>query len=170
MEQELPESLPVTKLDQDYDICEHASISKHEFLQKLKVNHTESQPIEERTRKQRESKEWKEHRKNRLTFTSANKIFIRKKNFDTYKQINKPFNEQIESAKQALDHGIRNEALAIEKYQFIMSYTLNRPVKIREAGTIIQSQLFWLGASPDGVIFDKKNSRNWLISNQMPSQ
>ena len=29
-------------LPQDYDICEHASISKHEFLQKLKVNHTES--------------------------------------------------------------------------------------------------------------------------------
>ena len=37
-----------------------------------------------------------------------------------------------------------------------MSYKLNRPVKIREAGIIIQSQLFWLGASPDGVIFDKK--------------
>ena len=37
-----------------------------------------------------------------------------------------------------------------------MSYKLNRPVKIREVGIIIQSQLFWLGASPDGVIFDKK--------------
>ena len=157
MEQELPESLPVTKLNWDYDICEHASISKHKFLQKVKVNHTESQYVEKSTRKQRESKEWKEHRKNRLTSTSAHKIFIRKKNFDTlYKQIDKPFNEQIESVKQALDHGIRNEALAIEKYQFIMSYKLNRPVKIREAGIIIQSQLFWLGASPDGVIFDKK--------------
>ena len=123
MEQELPESLPATTLDWDYDICEHPSISKHEFLQKLKVNHTESQSIEKSTRKQRESKEWKEHRKNRLTSTSALKIFIRKKNFDTlYKQIDKPFNEQIESVKQALDHGIRNEALAIEKYQFIMSY------------------------------------------------
>ena len=90
-----------------------------------------SQSIEKSKRKQRESKEWKEHRKNRLTSTSAHKIFIRKKNFDTlYKQIDKPFNEQIESVKQALDHGIRNEALAIEKYQFIMNYKLNRPVKI----------------------------------------
>ena len=43
-----------------------------------------------------------------------------------------------------------------------MNYKLNRPVKIREAGIITQSQLFWLGAS-DGVIFDKKKSRNWLI-------
>ena len=37
-----------------------------------------------------------------------------------------------------------------------MNHKLSRPVKIREAGIIIQSQLFWLGTSPDGVIFDKK--------------
>ena len=67
-------------LPQDYDICEHASISKHEFLQKLKVNHTDSQSIEKSTRKQRESKEWKEHRKNRFISTSVHKVFIRKKN------------------------------------------------------------------------------------------
>ena len=50
-----------------------------------------------------------------------------------------------------------------------MSYKLNRPVKIREAGIIIQSQLFWLGASPDGVIFDKKIPGNWFIRGQMSS-
>ena len=49
MEQEFPESYPVTTLDWDYDICEHASISKHEFLQILNVNHTESQSIEKST-------------------------------------------------------------------------------------------------------------------------
>ena len=54
MEQELPESLPVTTLDWEYNICEHASISKHECLQKLKVTHTESQSIKKSTRKQRE--------------------------------------------------------------------------------------------------------------------
>ena len=98
-----------------------------------------------------------------MTSTSAHKIFIRKENFDTsHKQIDKPFNEHIETVKQALDHVIRNETLAIEKYQFIMSYKLNRRVKIREAGITIQIQFFWLGASPDGVIFEKK-SRNWLI-------
>ena len=61
------------------NICEHASISKHEFLQKLKVNPTKSQSIEKSTRKQRKSKEWEENRKNRLTSTSAHKISIRKK-------------------------------------------------------------------------------------------
>ena len=146
IKKESPESLPVIILYWDYDICE-------KFLQKLNVNHTESQSIKKSTRKQRESKDGK----NRLTSTSAHKIFIRKKNFDTlYKQLDKPFNEQTESVKQALLHGIRNETLAIEKNQFIMSYKLKIPVEIREAGTIIQSQLFWLGASPDGVIFDQK--------------
>ena len=93
----------------------------------------------------------------------------RKKNFNTlYKQLDKPFNEQIESVKQALDHGIRNEALAIEKYQFIMNYKINRPVKIREAGIIIQSQLFWLGTSPDEVIFDKKIQEIGLLEIKCP--
>ena len=50
MEQEHPKSLPVTKIDWDYDIFEHALILKHEFLQKLKVNHTESQPIQKSTK------------------------------------------------------------------------------------------------------------------------
>ena len=49
-----------------------------------------------------------------------------------------------------------------------MSYKLNRPVKIREAGIIIQSQLFWLGASPDGVIFDKKIQEIGLLEIKCP--
>ena len=79
MAQDFPKSLPVTITDWDVNICKHGSASKHEFLQKLKVTHTESQSLEKRTRKQRKSKEWKEYRKNRLTSTSAHKILIRKK-------------------------------------------------------------------------------------------
>ena len=49
-----------------------------------------------------------------------------------------------------------------------MNYKINRPVKIREAGIIIQSQLFWLGASPDGVIFDKKIQQIGLLEIKCP--
>ena len=49
-----------------------------------------------------------------------------------------------------------------------MNYKINRPVKIREAGTIIQSQLFWLGASLDGVIFDKKIQEMGLLEIRCP--
>ena len=46
--------------------------------------------------------------------------------------------------KQALDHGMRNEALAIEKYQSAMNNKLIKLVRIREAGIIIQSRLLSL--------------------------
>ena len=77
---------------------EYALVSKQKFKQKLKVTDSESQSAEKSIRKQRISKEWKKHRKNRLTSTSVHKIFIRKMNFDTLrKQVGKPFNEEIES-------------------------------------------------------------------------
>ena len=41
----------------------------------------------------------------------------------------------------------KNEALATEKYQFLINYKLNRQVEIREAGIIVQSQLFLFGVS-----------------------
>ena len=41
----------------------------------------------------------------------------------------------------------KNEALATEKYQFLINYKLNRQGEIREAGIIIQSQLFWFVVS-----------------------
>ena len=76
-----------------------------------------------------------------MTLTLAHKIFIKKNYFHNtfYKQIDKSFNEQIESVKQVLDHSMRNETLSLEKYQFIMNYKLNIPVIIRETGIIIQS-------------------------------
>ena len=46
----------------------------------------------------------------------------------------KPFHEQLECVKQALNHGINNEDTAKEKYCFIMNYRLVRNVKIREVG------------------------------------
>ena len=45
-----------------------------------------------------------------------------------------------------------------------MNYKLMRPLKIREAVIIIQSQFFWLGASPDGLVFDKKNQEISLLA------
>ena len=50
----------------------------------------------------------------------------------------------------------------------IMNYKLNRPVKITEAGIIIQHWLFWLGTSPDEVIFDKKNQEIGLLEIKCP--
>ena len=35
---------------------------------------------------------------------------------------------------------------------------MKRNIFLREAGLVIQPLLFWLGASPDGLIYDKEYS------------
>ena len=57
----------------------------------------------------------------------------------------KPFHEQLECVKQALNHGINNEDAAKEKYCFIMNCRLMRNVNIREVGIIIQTKTFLVG-------------------------
>ena len=47
------------------------------------------------------------------------------------------------------------EPLAREKYENIMQFYLNRDVQIRETGCVIQPNLFWLVASPDGFVSDR---------------
>ena len=49
-----------------------------------------------------------------------------------------------------------------------MSYKLKRPVKTKEAGIIIQNELFWLDASPVGVIFEKKIKEIGLLEIRCP--
>ena len=68
MEQEFSEFFPVTALDWIFDISEHSSISKDDFLRKLKVTHNESQPLEKNERKQKETKEFKKKRKKKIDF------------------------------------------------------------------------------------------------------
>ena len=107
--------------------------------------------------------------KKQIDFNISSQLFIRKKSFDTLcTQLHKPFNDQIESVKKALNHGIQNEGVAIEKYKFIMNYRLHRSTKTKQVGLIIQSQIFWLGASPDGVILDKNNQEIGLLEIKCP--
>ena len=38
-----------------------------------------------------------------------------------------------------------------------MKFHLNRNIDIRETGLVLQSKLFWLAASPDGLVSEKPN-------------
>ena len=60
--------------------------------------------------------------------------------------------------QDALKHGRRYEPVARRKYYEIMQYKMKRNVFLREAGLVIQPLLFWLGASADGLIYDKEYS------------
>ena len=72
--------------------------------------------------------------------------------------------------QKALGQGIKNDSIVIEKYQFIINYKLNIPVKRREAGIQFKVNFWlkvWLGICTDEVILDKNISLleiNSLIS------
>ena len=38
-----------------------------------------------------------------------------------------------------------------------MKFHLNKNIDIRETGLVLQPKLFWLAASPDGLVSDKLN-------------
>ena len=60
--------------------------------------------------------------------------------------------------QDVLKHGHRYEPVARCKYYEIMQYKMKQNIFLREAGPVIQPLLFWLGASPDGLICDKEYS------------
>ena len=57
-----------------------------------------------------------------------------------------------------LKHGIKNKSIAKEKYTEIMRLRLNKQLLFEETGLITQPALFWLEASPDGLVVDSSNS------------
>ena len=54
-------------------------------------------------------------------------------------------------------HGRIYEPVAREKYLDVKKFHLNRNIDVRETGLVLQSKLFWLAASPDGLVLDKSN-------------
>ena len=53
-----------------------------------------------------------------------------------------------------MEHGRKYEPIAREQYIEMMKLKLNRDVIVRETGLVIQPNLFWLAASPDGMVSD----------------
>ena len=96
-------------------------------------------------------------RKNRINSSRAHFVLIRKKNFDSHVITilsSKPKSELSKKHRDNLDHGIVNEPIAREKYLDILKFKIKRKVQIRETGLVIQPNLFWVAASPDGLVMD----------------
>ena len=56
--------------------------------------------------------------------------------------------------------------MAKEKFFDYLTFSLEKKVAIRECGLVVQPYLFWLGASPDGLLFD--NGKVSLIEIKCP--
>ena len=130
------------------------------FLDSIKLGELECVEAEERTRAQSNCQEWFDIRKHRITSTQANKILIRKINFETLLEeiVNPKTDDQLPTiVKEALKHGEMYEDTARKLYNRYLKYDLKHDINVRECGIVIQPNLFWLGASPDGLVTDKSH-------------
>ena len=133
---------------------------ENKFFENLFVTKDEVVSVGKETTKQATCNKWKSLRENRITSINAHKIFIRKKNFESLfeNELSKKEKKIPNFVQDALKHGHCYEPVVRRKYYEIMQYRMKRNIFLREAGLVIQLLLFWLGASPDVLIYDKEYS------------
>ena len=125
----------------------------------MKVSSEQSRKYDADTITQTENPRWYNLRKHRLTSCISHKIYIRKKKFDTLVQQLINTHKNVEYPKfiqESLDHGHIYESHAQEKYIEVLRSKLNHNISVRKTGIVIQPNLFWLSASPDGLVFDEE--------------
>ena len=66
-----------------------------------------------------------------------------------------PNDNSSKSVQSAFKHGIKNEIIAKEKYILVLNFKLFRNIVAEDTGLLIQPNLPWLGASPDGKVLDQ---------------
>ena len=113
-----------------------------------------------------------ELRKQRITSTKAHSVFIRKRNHKTLVEGILHPKERLQlprSVQENLKHGSMNEPIAREKYSDVLCHKFHRRIAVCETGIVIQPNLFWLGASPDGLVNDNQHDPQYgLIEIKCP--
>ena len=121
---------------------------------------------------QASNKLWIKERALRITSSQAHKIYIRKKNHDNLAKslVDESSNSKKipKFVKEALAFGNKYESVAKSKFFDYLTYKLNRKIIIRETGLVTQPFLFWLGASPDGLLIDYGLNHPMLIEIKCP--
>lgn len=168
-------NLPLSMLSEDFIPTDWGKLTYREmmFLETLRVDDLEqAAQIELSTVNQAGCPKWFQKRKHRITSSKAHDIYVRKKNFETLanRLLNpKSDNELPNIVKDAMKHGKIYEPIARKLYTDYLKYTMRHNVKVRETGLVVQPYLFWLAASPDGLVQDESDDRKFgLIEIKCP--
>ncbi|PFX17064.1 hypothetical protein AWC38_SpisGene18638 [Stylophora pistillata] len=130
----------------DFDTCPDF------FQSNLSLDLAEAQALEKRTVLQGESKEWLEQHKLRLTASSFSTVFQRVHR-PSKAMVKSLFANKDLSKVRAIAHGKANERVA----RAIFARNKQKVTKtftVLDAGLCVNPLLTYLGASPDGKIFD----------------
>ena len=127
-----------------------------------------SRELERLTIGQYQNKLWLKERSKRITSSQANKVYTRRRNFETLADSFNVVKKFPKFVQEALDYGNTYEKVAKQKFFDYMTYRLKKNVFIRETGLVVQPYLFWLGASPDGLLIDSSCNEPALIEIKCP--
>ena len=136
--------------------------SQKSVIESLRVSLPDAVMLEKETVKQRSCKKWFELRQKHITASNVYRIFTRKRQHSNLaKDLAKPRtqNSMNKVVKKKLKHGVRYEPVARDKYKDIMKFKERRHVTCRETGIVINPSVFWLGASPDGLLYGCESTK-----------
>ena len=129
--------------------------NKETFLNSLNITFQDCVKIGKDTRSQSDCYLWCQLRKPHITSSKCHRLFTCWRNFETLcTEIINPcdFEDLPAKVKEALNHGESFESRAHELYIGVMRLKLRHFVLVHETGLVIQPSLFWLAASPDGLV------------------
>lgn len=123
--------------------------------------------IERRTRQQGDSTLWHELRKVTLTASRMHRVLTRKTVDEQFAAT--IFDDRDISHLPAIAHGREKEALARKDYLAAQAELGNEGCLVQACGLVLHPQFKYLGASPDGQVFDPSVScSNGLLEIKCP--
>jgi hypothetical protein len=120
-------------------------MAKRNFLKNLKKSDSERSQIERATILQRDSSEWLELRRNLLTASNFGKVIKRRTTTSTSIVKTLLYKRDISNVI-SIKHGIDNEGIALKPV------AAQEGVEISPCGLFIDSEIPFLGATPDGLV------------------
>ena len=130
-----------------------------EFKKSLEVSQDEARKIERDTRDQRMSSTWFNVRRYRLTASNFGAVISRKPDTPPDKlvlQILRPTN----FTSPAIQYGIQHEKLAVDAYVDYQQHNGHPDILVTQSGFIVNPLYPFLGASPDGTVYDPSNEED----------
>lgn len=120
-------------------------------LTEIQLSQVEARDLELNSRQQRHSERWRNAWTNRLTALCFGRV-VKRQDW-TEKGLHNLVEPKDLIHVRSVQYGIRNESLAKDRYVAVMqSYGHN--VSVQHCGLVVDPACPWLGATPDGLVYD----------------
>lgn len=130
------------------------------FLKKITIDVSETWNIQTNTTSQVEDAMWFQQRKYRLTASNFGRVMTRKKE-PTKSFLSSLFQSKNLTNVSSIQHGKQNEAVAKTLYVKKMQKNVHANFSVYDSGLVINPSCPYLGASPDGKVFDPTSTNRF---------